>query len=444
MPDDAHPPGPRGAAVRHSLRQLRQQPLTSLLRLHQQYGDMVCLPRWSHPVYLLRHPETLQHVLQGNAGNYRKGRLLDPVAALQGEGLLTSEGATWHHQRRVMQPFWRPQHLAHYGGIIQEEVQALVQAWRPLAATGRAVNVVTWMQHVMWRIVGRAVLGLAPEALDPLGRQLQALARQIVPGLSPALARPWRAWRFRRAVQTYQTLAAQIIAMRQQTRRPGDTDVLAALLAADAVTGAPALCPRHQRDMVVTFIGAGVEPTAYALSWTWFLLATHPEVQRRLHAEVEAVCATRPALLADVPHMPYSRMVLDEALRLYPPAALFSRQVNAAESIGGYTLPADAVLLLSPYVMHRHPAYWPEPERFCPERFHAAAQATRPRGVYLPFGLGPRHCIGQAFAQLTMQLALVTLAQAYTLSLVPDRPVLPRLATTLQPATGLWMTVQAR
>lgn len=451
LPDAGDPPGPRGAAVRQSLRQLRQHPLPTLLRLHQQYGDIVCLPRWSQTVYLVRHPAALHHVLHANAGNYRKGRLLAPVRALQGEGLLTSEGETWRQQRRLLQPFWRPQHLARYDVIIQEEVQALAQAWRPLAQTGQACNVVAWMQRLTFRIIGRAVLGLAPEALDPLGRQLQALARRLAPGLSAALASPWsrwlptrRQWRFARAINDYHALAQALIDVRQRTRTPADTDLLAVLLAAHETPGAPVLSPQHLRDMVITLIGAGVEPTAHALSWTWWLLATHPEVSQRLQAEVDTVLPPRPATLADLPYVPYSRMVLDEALRLYPPAALVSRQARAADKLGGYAIPPDAVLLLSPYVMHRHPAYWSEPERFDPERFDAARLETRPRGVYLPFGLGPRHCIGQGFALRTMQLALVTLARAYTLRLVPEHPVLPRLAITLQPAAGLWMTVQAR
>jgi cytochrome P450 len=198
------------------------------------------------------------------------------------------------------------------------------------------------------------------------------------------------------------------------------------------------------RDEVITFIGAGVETSAQALSWTWYLLATSPEATQRVQAELHRVLGPRPPTPPDLPHLPYCRMVLDEALRLYPPAAILPRQANTADAINGYAIPKNAVILMSQYVTHRHPDFWPEPERFCPERFASAPGGLRHDFAYFPFGAGPRVCIGKPFALLEMQLALATIAQAYNLQLLGDRPVVPHLSTTLQPQGGLWMIVQAR
>jgi cytochrome P450 len=436
--------------LRQSVQRLHTQPLTALLALRQQFGDVVLLPRWPHAIYVLSHPEALHHVLRANASNYRKGVLLSAITALQGEGLLTSEGADWRAQRLWTQPAFRPAHLEYYGRVIQEEVQGLVHAWRPLADTDQPLDVVRWMHRLTFRVVGRALLALEAEALEPLGRQLQALAQQLGPGLSTSLTRTWRwpawcptarRWRWRRAITAYQALAQAVVKARQQRGASEAMDLLAVLLAAQDHTAAPALRAAQLRDAVITFIGAGVETTAQALSWTWYLLAQHSNVVHRIRAELDSVVGARAPTPADLPHLPYSRMVLDETLRLYPPAAVLPRQANAVDVINGYAIPRHAVVLMSPYVTHRHPDLWPEPERFCPERFHPARIAARPRCAYIPFGDGPRFCIGKPFALLEMHLALVTLAQAYTLTLVPGRPVVPRLATTLQPAAGLWMTV---
>ena len=214
------------------------------------------------------------------------------------------------------------------------------------------------------------------------------------------------------------------------------------ITACDDDTG-EGMTEQQLRDEVITFIGAGVETSAQALSWTWYLLASYPEVADRVQAELRTVLGTRPPTPADLPHLSYCRMVLDEALRLYPPAAILPRQANAADVLGGYAVPKNAVVLMSQYVTHRHPDFWPEPERFCPERFNATQVAARHRFAYLPFGEGPRVCIGKPFALMEMQLALATIAQTYNLRLLAERPVVPHLATTLQPRDGLWMTVHA-
>jgi cytochrome P450 len=163
-----------------------------------------------------------------------------------------------------------------------------------------------------------------------------------------------------------------------------------------------------------------------------------------VHAEFDTVLGGRLPTPQDLPHLPYSRMVLAEALRLYPPSVVLPRQANAPDVIGGYAIPQDALVVMSPYVIHRHPAWWSEPEQFHPERFTPAQEATRPRCAYLPFGDGPRRCLGEPFALMEMHLVLATIAQAYTLQLVAEHSVVPEVAVTLRPRDGLWMTVHAR
>jgi cytochrome P450 len=312
------------------------------------------------------------------------------------------------------------------------------------------------MNRLTFNVVGRVLLGADPGALDAYSGTLRAIALQLLQFINARATRPWalplwvptpRNWQFRRAVAIYDALVQQIISARRQAMQHvvgQATDVLALLLTAcDDTTGA-GMSERQLRDEVITFIGAGAETSAHALSWTWYLLAQHPEVVRRVQTELDTVLSGRMPSPQDLPDLPYSRMVLDEALRLYPPSVVLPRQANAPDEIGGYAIPKDAVVVISQYVTHRHPEFWSEPEQFQPERFTSAEESSRHRCAYIPFGEGPRMCIGKPFALMEMHLVLATIAQAYTLQVVPERPVVPEVAVTLRPRGGLWMTVHAR
>jgi cytochrome P450 len=220
--------------------------------------------------------------------------------------------------------------------------------------------------------------------------------------------------------------------------------LLARLITAHDEASGDDTTDQQLRDEVITLIGAGVETSAHALSWTWHLLAQHPDVIHQLQAELDAVIGARSPTLADLPQLPYSRMILDETLRLYPPSAILPRQANAADRIGAYRIPRHAVMMMSQYVTHRHPDFWPEPERFDPSRFDPTQTDVRHRFAYFPFGEGPRVCIGRSLALMEMHIMLATLAQVYTLHEIPGRVVQPELAATLRPRHGLWMTVHER
>jgi cytochrome P450 len=407
-----------------------------------------------HPLYLVRHPDSIQHVLRDQAQRYRKGKGFRSIAAVQGQGLLTSEGGIWRRQRRLMQPVFRQQHVHVFYDVVIEEARALVCGWRNAAQTGEPVHVSAWLRRLAFRVVGRALLGLHPEHLDPLARQIESIAaplmqhfvsgssRQVLP---PAWFPILRNRRFRRALRAYHDIAQHIIDLRRQTMsldHVADTDLLCRLIRAhDAEAG---LTSRQLRDEIITFIGAGVETSATALSWVCYLLAQHPEVNQRLQAAIDNRLAGRAPWPDDMAELPYSRMVLEETMRLYPPSAVLPRQANALDHIGDYTVPKHAVVLMSQYVTHRHPDFWPDPERFDPERFAPERAAQQHRFAYFPFGAGARACIGKPLALLEMQLTLVIIAQTYVLRLLPEHPVQPTLGTTLSPRGGLWMTVNER
>ncbi|MGE3541486.1 MAG: cytochrome P450 [Candidatus Tectimicrobiota bacterium] len=449
-PNPSQAPGPQGAALQATLQALRQAPLPTLLTLRQQFGDVVRLAATPYPVYLLSHPDAVQHVLHEQARNYRKGVFFQTVATLQGEGLLTSDGALWQQQRRLLQALFQPRQLATLAPIVQEESQALVQAWQQAAQSGAPVHVSAWLHRFTFRVLARGVLGLPGTILTDLGRQLQALGAQLI----PYLRLPWRFPEQQapessppdavlQAIADYQTLAQQIIHLRRQTLQDTrTTDLLTLLLHAQARSGSPS--DQQIRDEIITFIGAGTETAAQALSWTLYMLARHPASARSLQAGISRVVGARLPSCADLPALPDSWRAIEEVLRLYPPAALIPRQTNTADTLSGYHLPPDSVVLLSPYVTHRHPAFWESPEAFQPERFRADQVRARHRFAFFPFGAGSRHCIGQPLARLAMHLALSALLHAYSFHPASSEPVEPELVATLRPRGGLWLTLQRR
>ena len=445
---------PQRRALWHSPKLSRRQLLPDrLVALRERYGDVARVSSFPAPTYLVSHPEGVQHVLRDNAANYRKGAFFRSIARLQGQGLLTSEGEDWQAQRRTAQPAFRQaDQAAAYGAVMTEEARDVADRWRAIARSGQPINVAAWMHRLAFRSAGRALLGIKPGDLDDLGRQLQGLGRQLKPLLTSGAATPWAvpAWlsprrrRFQNAVDDYHAIAERLIDQRRaagRSNRGREMNLLDLLMAA-AADGA--VSNQQLRDQVITFIGAGVETAAQALSWVWHLLGRHAVAADCLHAELDAVLGDAPPEPADLPRLAYTRMVLNEAIRLYPPATVIPRQANAADSIGGIKIEKNARVLVSPYVTHRHEAFWADPAAFRPERFAPEPEAIRHRFAYLPFGAGPRACIGQHFALMELHLALATLAQRYTLQLVPDCVVVPEMTTTLGPRGGLWMTVHER
>ena len=428
--------------------------LDELLALQESHGDFARVPRFCSPTFLVSHPDGIRHVLRDNSANYRKGALFRSIALLQGQGLLTTEGEEWRRQRRVAQPaFVRDTHDSAYGLVMMEEAQGIVSAWRHVARSRKAINVVAWMHRLTFRVTARALLGVSPENLDELGRNLQEVGSRLRPFLASNTAVTWplvkgsafgMRRRFRQAITDYHAIVQRLIDQRVAAgggKASRESNLLDLLVAAHGKQGDK---PRDLRDQVIAFIGAGVETTAQALSWAWYLLACHSQCGERLQAELDAeLCGSDPEI-ADLCRLSYTRQIVNEVLRLYPVAAVIPRQANGPDDIAGFKVRRNARLLISPYVTHRRDDFWPQPDQFIPERFTPAEETGRNRFSYLPFGAGPRSCIGRHFALAEMQSALAVVAQRYTLKLVPGRPVVPEMTPTLGPRGGLWMTVHER
>jgi cytochrome P450 len=442
------PPGPRGLPVLGSLLDVRRDPAGVFMRAALRYGDVAYFRIGPRHGYLITNPADVRHVLQDNARNYHKSPLYQKLRVHLGNGLLTSEDEFWLRQRRIAQPAFHRQRVAGLAAVMAEAAREAAAHWERLAARGDAVDVDEEMMRVTRTVVVRALLGsdLGPytDRIDAawttlnqfIGEDFWAL------GLTDWLPSPRRR-RFEEARRLLREAVDYVIAQRRG--RPSDSaDLLSMLLAARDDDTGEGMSDEQLRVEVTTFLLAGQETTSLALTWIWYLLSQHPHAQRRLEQEVDGVLDGRPPEYADLANLPYTRMVIDEALRLYPPAWAFSRQALADDRLGGYELPRGWLAFVVPYVLHRLPSLWDDPEAFEPERFSPERSADRPRFAYVPFGAGPRQCIGNQFALIETHLIVATLAQRYRLRLVPGHAVEPWPLITLRPRHGMPMFIDSR
>jgi cytochrome P450 len=436
------PPGPGAFRLIGSVRQVQRAPLQFLTELTHTYGDIAFVRFLVWPVYVVNHPDFIKQVLQEHHRSYNKDnfdyRLLRP---LLGKGLLTNNGASWLQQRRLIQPTFHRQRLAAFGSLMTEATLAMLERWERCAERGEGLDVAVEMRRLTLRIIGQALFSLDLSAQAKTVGQALTTANNYLSAPFPPLYVPTpRTRRMLAALHRLDALVYDLITAHRQSQQD-EPDLLSVLLAVrDEETG-EGMSDRQIRDEVITLLLAGHETTAVALSWTWYLLAQHQECEQRLHEEVDAVLGGRLPTVEDLPTLPYSRMVLEESLRLYPPAWSFSRNALADDELGGYHIPAGSTVLLCPYTTHRHPEFWEQPEVFDPLRFTPERVAARPHYAYFPFGGGPRLCIGSAFAMMEAQLILVTVAQRYRLCLGTDVRVEPEPRITLRPRGELPVTL---
>jgi cytochrome P450 len=445
------PPGPRYRTPLAFLADFRRDPLRLLGNAFREHGDTLRIRfapgEWGpFSTYVFCRPDHVGHVLHDNYKNYWKGILGGRLRIVAGQGLLVSEGEQWRRQRRLAQPAFHRQRIAGFVRLMTETINAMLERWQPAAVSGEAIDLAAEMQPLTTTIVWQAMVGrdalVESRALARHGLAMnEFLMKRITQYVPTPLWLPTRENRaFRRALGFTEGLIYRTIAERRQASHPGD-DLLGMFLASTDPEGGSAMTDRQVRDELMTVLGAGQDTTAVLLAWSWWLLARHPDVEARLRHEVESVLNGRVPTIADVPALSYVRMVLQEALRLYPPAWAIARQSIAEDEIGGYRIPARTVVTLCSYRTHRHPELWPDPERYDPERFTPRVIAARPRFAFFPFGGGPRVCIGLEFALLEATLTLVMVCQRYRFRLVPDRPVEPCVQLLLRPRNGVWMTL---
>src|SRR5439155_3876722 len=370
-----------------------------------------------------------------NHENYSKGTFINNLFKQAiADGLLTSEGEDWWRQRRLMQPAFYRERVARIGDGVTEATLAMAERWGSNVRTGEPLDVAAEMGSLTLRITTRALFSV------DISQEADSLGHRIAEGLGYLIS-PDTPEFLRGRAGVEETVSAIIEERRTDDREYAD--LLAMLFAARDQDTGEAMSDREVRDQVITLMLAGYETTANALTWNWYLLSQNPRPMAVLAEEVRAVLSGRVATVADLPQLPYNRMVLDESMRLYPPAWILGRRALAEDRLGDQVIPAGSVVALCPYTMHRNPAFWDEPEEFRPERFTRDRAAARPPFAYFPFGGGPRLCIGHNFALLESQLITATLAQRFRVELVPDHPVLPERRFVLRPRGGLPMIVRA-
>lgn len=443
------PPGPRGQFFWGSLADLQRDMLGLYRSSARQYGDAVRLRFAGVDTFTYSHPDDFKHVLQDNNKNYGRNPFInDLVRMFVGDSLFTTDGPDWLSRRRLMQPAFHRQRVAGFGALMSAAAQAMLAEW-DAAPDGRPLELEQTLNALTLRIAGQALFSVDLLAESgTLGGGFNGMSEYINYRMkhpfTPPLIIPTKANRLYK--NTRRLLDEKIYALiRQRRAEPGPhTDLLGMLMEArDADTGA-GMTDAELHNEIAVMMFAGHETTAATLAWAFYLLAQHPAAEAQLHAELDSVLAGRAPTLDDLPRLPFTRMVVDETLRMYPPAFGITRASLGPDVLGGYRLPAKASVTLLTWNAHYDPRFWDAPDAFDPERFLPERSAHRPAFAYLPFGAGPRQCIGNIFALSEAQLVLASLAQRYQLRLKPGHPVTPRPIFVLRTSHGLPMTAHRR
>ncbi len=439
-------PGPKGLPLLGVSIRLVRDSLEVLRSVAREYGDIVRIPVIMGTRILLNHPDYIQQVLVFQPTKFHKSKLSkEATERLLGQGLLISEGDFWRRQRRLAQPAFHRQRINQYSSTMLACVQAQMRGW----GDGETRNLAQEMMELTLEAAVRTLFGTTlPGEAQHVGRAMTFLMRYSLSRARKPIQIPanWPTPKNRRANREYEfldSLVYRIIAERKaQPSSNHRNDLLSLLMGAMDEDGSQ-MTPKQLRDETMTLFLAGHETTAITLSWTWYLLGQNPKVEARLHQELRSVLASRPPEIADLARLPYLQAVINEVLRLYPPAYILARVAIAPFRIGEYDFPAGETVLLSQWVMHRDPRYYDDPDSFRPERWLDGLADRLPPGAYFPFGDGPRRCIGQGFAMLESALVIATIAQRFRFRLVPGRNAVPEPLVTLRPKHGIWMTLHS-
>ncbi len=456
MPELKLPPGP--PPVRRTpwelyryLREFQRDPAAFVARRFAEYGDMYYAPLGPTRLYVTRHPDHIREVLIDKGSSFKKteaGNAARHLRRFLGNGLLLSNGELWRRQRRMINPALHRRQIESYAQTMLDSTQRMLDKWQGVAS----VELSAEMMQLTLAIVTKSLFDYGVE--ERTGEVMHAMDTFRTVATTPAFLPSWLPLpgelRTRRALTLVDGIIYRMIDERQAlgpaelARR---TDLLSALILATDEESASGderrMTQKLLRDELLTLFLAGHETTSHALTWTFYLLSQHPEAEARLHAEVDSVLAGAPPTLESLRSLPFTDMVLNEAMRLYPPAPVVSRTAAEDTEVGGYPIPAGAELIIWLYFTHHDPRWFPDPEAFRPERFADGTPAAV-RGAFLPFGGGSRLCIGKEFALLEARLVLATVAQRFRLRLEPGQRVAPRFAVTLSPRYGMRMQLTAR
>lgn len=417
-------PGPAGKPLIGSLLELRRDALGFVTRMREEYGDLVRLRLGPHRAFLVTHPDLVRHVLLGNGGGYARGGVFyDTLTEFLGQGQLTSTGPHWLRLRRMTQPVFKRERLLPFCKTINEQTSVILDRWNLASRSGEAVDVSRDLSELTLSVVGRTVFGV------DLGSEAGAVGQATTDVIDYVMSRseatvPLPSWlptplgiRYRRARKVLDDLIYGVIAERRASGSFPD-DLLSMMMQARDEESGEGMTDEQLRDQVVTMLMAGHETTANALSWACYLLALNPDRANRLVADVDDILRGEMPEAGHVPRLDYVRMVVEESMRIYPPAWFFGRAVLQDDVMAGHPVPAGSMVIVSPYVVHHHPDFWDRPAAFVPERFDASNSEGRHPYSYIPFGGGAHFCVGKNLAMLEAVMVLASLVSRFRLKLV--------------------------
>jgi cytochrome P450 len=434
-----------------SAREFQGDPIRTFFKAYEACGDVarIEVPLAPHVVHILNHPDHLRRVLVDNQKAYGKGsrgylRLRETL----GNGLVTSEGDFWKRQRRIANPAFHHDRIAHFSEVMVRCAEEAVDGWAPQIASGEPFDVAREMMRLTLRIIGLTMLSAeVASSASIVGGALDDILHVTIHRIKDILVAPLVVptpgnRRFRKALAALDQIMNTLIAERRREGATGKGDLLEMLMTArDPETG-EGMTDVQLRDEAMTIFTAGHETTANALTWTLYLLSLHPAWERRLREEIAQILGDRPPRLEDLPRLVLVERVLKESMRLFPPVWGLERSVLEADVIGGFEIPKGSWIFMSPYRIHRDDRFWDNPEGFDPDRFTPEAEAARHKGAYAPFSLGPRKCIGEGFAMLEARLLLPSLLRRVRFEVVPGQKIVPEPTVTLRPKGGLRMRVK--
>ncbi|MEU9688536.1 cytochrome P450 [Amycolatopsis japonica] len=433
------PPGPPRRATFGLLKKLFTDRLALMSDSAQVHGDVVRIAIGPKTMYLVNHPDLAKHVLADNAANYHKGIGLQEARRALGDGLLTSDGDVWKKQRRTIQPVFQPKRIARQASVVANEVEGLVKRLRD---TEGPVEILHEMTGLTLGVLGKTLLDADLGGFTSLGHSFEAVQDQamfeaVTLSMVPQWAPLKKQLRFRESRVDLRRIAEELVEQRLANPVENGEDVLSRLIATDGTR-------EQMRDELITLLLAGHETTASTLGWAFHLLDEHPEIAAKLRAEADAVLGDQSPTHEDLHRLPYTARVVEEVMRLYPPVWLLPRVAQADDEIGGYHIPAGSDVVVVPFTLHRHPAFWPEPEKFDPDRFDPDRPSGRPRYAYIPFGAGPRFCIGNSLGVMEAVFVLTMVLRDLELRKLPGYDVVPEAMLSLRVRGGLPMTVHTR
>jgi cytochrome P450 len=440
----AQPPVAKGEFLYGVMREFSNDTPAFMLRALPM-GNVVKFYFGPFPGYIINHPDQIHQVLVQDADKYYKHfSIKRSVGAVAGNGIFTSDGEFWKRQRKLAQPAFHTKRIGSYANVMVEYAERTANAWHD----GEKLDVDRQMAHLTMEIISKTLFDAdVKDDVSQVGPAMESVFLITNDRLNDLFPLPY--WvptpRNRRFAAEMDRLNATIQRFVDDRRKSGEDkgDLLSMLLMAQDDDGA-VMTDQQVRDEALTLFGAGHETTAVTMSWTWFLLAQYPQIEARLHAELDEVLGGRAPTFDDLPRLRYTEMIIKEALRLYPPAFGVSREPIVDTKIGDYDIPKSSVVFINIFGVQRDPNIFPEPERFDPERFSSENEKRIPKYAYIPFGGGPRICIGNAFAMMEAKLLLATLAQHWRFTPVAGHIVKPVRAFTLRPQGGLKMIAHRR